>query len=121
MAESIINTIKKLLGIMVTDTAFDADIMVFINTALMTLNQLGVGTEGVYSVDSVDDKWSDFLIDPNAYPAVKSFIYLSVRLAFDPPTNSFVIASFERQLAELTFRLNVQVPIPADLDDELEI
>lgn len=117
MAESIINTIKKMLGITVADTAFDADIMVFINSAMMTLNQLGVGPEGVYSVDSVDDSWSDFLIDPSAYPAVKTFIYLTVRLAFDPPTNSYVTTSFERQIAEITWRLNVQVPPEIIIDE----
>ena len=120
MADSILNTIKKMLGLSITDTAFDEDIMVHINSALMTLNQLGVGTAAVYSVDEVSDKWTDFLIDPDAYPAVKSFIYLTVRLVFDPPTNSFITTSFERQITELSWRLAAQVPIPPNPDEDEE-
>jgi len=114
MLDSILNTIKQMLGISLTDTAFDQDIMVNINTALMTLHQLGIGTAGVYSVDGMEDKWTDFLIDPDAYPAVKTYIYLCVRLSFDSPSASFLLDSLKRQKEELEWRLAVQVPIPPE-------
>jgi hypothetical protein len=114
MTESILNTIKKMLGISPDDTSFDVDIMVHINTAFMFLNQLGIGTEGVYAIENHQEVWADFLIDPDAYPATKAFVYICVRLAFDPPSTSFGITAFENQKQELGWRLAAQVPIPPE-------
>ena len=44
MEYSILNTIKKMLGLDANYTTFDTDIIVHINSALMTLTQLGVGS-----------------------------------------------------------------------------
>lgn len=119
MIESILNTIKSMLGIPITTTSFDQEIMTHINSAFMVLHQLGVGTEGVYSISDSSEEWTSFLTDPEAYPAVKSYIYLSVKLAFDPPSSSFVLESINKQREELAWRLNVQVPIPPEpIEDE---
>lgn len=112
MTESIFNTIKKMLGLSVDYTAFDADILVHINSVFMVLHQLGVGPEDVYSIDGPSQKWEDFSEEINTYSAIKSYMFLSVKLLFDPNQTSFVNDSLSRQKQELEWRLNVQVPIP---------
>lgn len=112
MTDSILNTIKKLLGIPDTDTAFDTDIIVNINSAFMVLNQLGVGPADVYFIEGDSESWEDFLTDLNVYQAVKTYIFLKVRLVFDPPGTSFLLSAIQSQIQELEFRLLVQVPIP---------
>lgn len=112
MEESILNTIKNMLGIPSTDTAFDTDVLVHINSAFMVLNQLGVGPATVYSIQDDTATWTGFLTDPVMYSAVKTYIYAKVRLVFDPPGTSYHLDSLKNQIAELEWRLAVQVPIP---------
>lgn len=114
MIDSILNTIKKMLGIPVEDTAFDTDIIVNINSAFMVLNQLGVGPETVYHIEDSSAKWVDFLTDTVMYQAVKTYIYLKVKLVFDAPGTSFHLDAVKQQIAELEWRLCVQVPIPLE-------
>lgn len=114
MTESILNTIKPMLGIPTTDTAFDTDLIVNINSVFMVLNQLGVGTETVFSIEDDTAIWTDFLADSILYPAVKSYLYLKVKLLFDPPGTSFLLDAMEKQIMEYEWRLNVQVPIPPE-------
>jgi hypothetical protein len=114
MIESILNTIKQLLGIPVADTAFDTDIIVNINSAFMNLQQLGVGPDTVYSIENSTPIWSDFLTDVTMYQAAKTYIYLKVKLVFDPPGTSFHLDAIKSQIAELEWRLAVQVPVPPD-------
>lgn len=114
MVESILNSIKKMLGIPATDTAFDEDILVNINSAFMTLNQIGVGPAAVYSIEDSTPTWIDFLTDSVMYSAVKTYIYLKVKVVFDPPGTSFLLDAMRNQIQELEWRLNVQVPIPTD-------
>lgn len=121
MIESILNTIKAMLGIPITTTSFDQELIVHINSAFMVLNQLGLGTQGVYSITGVSEEWSAFLIDPDAYSSVKTYIYLSVKLAFDPPQSSFVLESLNRQREELGWRLNAQVPIPPEPSEDEDL
>lgn len=115
MTESILDTIKKMLGLLPDYTAFDTDIVVNINSVFMTLNQLGVGPEEVFSIEDNSVAWSAFLTDISKYSAVKTYIFLKVKLAFDPPTNSFYLAAIEKQISELEWRLSVQVPIPPEV------
>lgn len=115
MVESILDTIKQMLGIPSTDTAFDNDILVNINSAFMTLNQLGVGPATVYSIEDNTPTWIDFLTDSVMYSAVKTYIYLKVKVVFDPPGTSFLLDAMQRQINELEWRLNVQVPIPPEI------
>lgn len=106
--ESILNTIKKLLGIPVSDIAFDADILVFINNEVAKLYQLGVGPlVGLLVVDK-DTEWSALTTDLTILSMSKQFIFLNVKLAFDAPTNSFTIGAYEKMIAELTWRIEVQ-------------
>ena len=112
MVDSILNTIKKLLNIPPNDTAFDVEILVHINSVFMMLNQLGIGPETVYQINGSTEKWSDFLgEDETKYNAVKSLMYLKVRLMFDPPGTPFLISSMEAQISEMVFRLTTQAYI----------
>lgn len=109
--ESILTSIKKLLGIDEEYTHFDADIIMHINSVLMILTQLGVGPAGGFVIEDDTSTWVDFIPEANAAQlhAVKSYIYMKVKLMFDPPLSSAVIESMNRQIAELEWRLNVAV------------
>lgn len=115
MEESILNTIKKMLGIPTTDTAFDTDIITNINSVFMILHQLGVGPESTpFEIQDDTNTWGDFVTDPIYYSAVKTYIYLKVKLMFDPAGTSFVLDAMHRQIQELEWRLCTQVPIPPE-------
>ena len=106
MEQSILNTIKKMIGPTIDYTYFDTDIIIHINSVLSILNQLGVGTPG-FTVSDNTALWSDFVEDSTYLEAVKSYVYLRVKLLFDPPLNSSVIASMEKTISELEWRMNV--------------
>jgi hypothetical protein len=106
--DSILNSVKKLLGIDQEEVHFDQEIILHINSALMGLNQIGVGEQCVI-ITSEYDKWDSIIGTKVNLEAIKLYIYLKVRLIFDPPTNAFVLDSIERQISQLEWRLNVQV------------
>lgn len=111
MTNSILSTIKELLGYPAEYTEFDLQITMHINSVLADLTQLGVGPVGGFSITGSTETWSDFISD-NELNAVKSYILLRVALLFDPPTNSTVLASYERQVKEWEWRLNVAAETP---------
>lgn len=104
--DSILNSIKKLLGITEEYTHFDPDIVLQINSAFSTLNQLGVGPEEGFSIEDASSVWSDFIND-NRLNFAKTFVQIKVKLAFDPPASGTLMDSYNRQLDELTWRLSV--------------
>lgn len=106
--ESILTSIKKLLGITEDYTPFDMDIIFHINSVLFTLYQIGIGVRG-FSIQDNTATWKDFLGDSDDLEAVKTYIYLKVKLAFDPPSHSAHLAALEKQAQEYEWRLNVQV------------
>nr|DAM93539.1 MAG TPA: hypothetical protein [Caudoviricetes sp.] len=109
METSILTSIKKLLGVAEDYIEFDEDIITHINTVFLNLTQLGVGpAEGFYIEDDTTD-WDEFISDSAQLQAVKSYMYLKVKLLFDPPLSSSVIDSINRMIAELEWRLNVAV------------
>ena len=114
---SILTSIKKLLGITESCTDFDTDIIMHINTVLMTLNQLGVGTEG-FQIEDKNAVWSEF-VDPNKLAATKSYVHLRVKLLFDPPLNSAIIEAIKESIKELEWRLNVRVELESEDDEEV--
>lgn len=105
MNESILNGIKKLLGLDTTYTDFDQDIIIHINSVFMILRQLGVGPEEGYKITGMNNVWSEFTDDDIFIESVKSYIYLKVRMLFDPPTNSALITAVQSQISELEWRL----------------
>lgn len=112
---SILTSIKKLLGITESCTDFDTDIIIHINTVLMTLNQLGVGTEG-FQIEDKNAVWSEF-IESDKLAAIKSYVHLRVKLLFDPPLNSAIIEAIKESIRELEWRLNVRVELESENDE----
>lgn len=108
MDNSILLDIKKLLGLTGEYDVFDTDIIININSIFMVLNQLGVGPRRPYMISGDSERWSDFTDDISFVSAVKTYIYLRVKLIFDPPSSSFVIESINKQIAELEWRLKSQ-------------
>lgn len=108
MTESILNSVKKVLGIDAEYDAFDQDVILHINSALATLNQLGVGPEEGFMIEDDEAEWGDFIGDDPRLNPVKSYLYLRVRIVFDPPATSFVLASLQEQVKEHEWRLNVE-------------
>ena len=109
MEESILTSIKKLLNISVDDKSFDQDVLIHINSVFMILNQLGVGTDYTFSIKDGTSKWIDFLGDSKDLESVKTYIYLKVKMAFDPPANSSIIEAYNQLIREYEWRLNSQV------------
>lgn len=107
MNDSILNNTKQLLGIENDYDAFDVDVIIHINSALMQLAQSGVGKEGYYIEDSTSI-WSDFLGDYDDVRAIATYVYLYVRSIFDPPSNSFVMEAIQSQMNEILWRLTIQ-------------
>lgn len=105
--ESILTSVKKFLGPSAEYDYFDPDIIVAINTALSNLTQIGVGPTEGFSIEDDTTTWVDFLGDAKNLHSVKTYINLSVRMDFDPPKESAVIAAFEKRIKELEWRLNV--------------
>jgi hypothetical protein len=106
METSILKSVKKVVGISATDTSFDEDILMHTNTALATLNQLGVGPEGGISVYDDSATWASVFGTDQRYSAVKSYVYAKVKLLFDPPTTSFLLEALQENVREMEWRLN---------------
>lgn len=107
--ESILTSIKKLLGIAEEYDHFDADLIMHINSVFLVLNQIGVGPEEGYFITDATAKWSDFIGDVVQLQAVKSYVYLKVKLLFDPPLSSSVEKSMNQLISELEWRLRLAV------------
>jgi hypothetical protein len=107
MEMSILNSTKKILGIAEDYTVFDLDIITHINSAFSTLTQLGVGPAEGFMIEDATAVWSDFIGNDVQYNSVKSYVFLKVRQLFDPPTTSYLIAAYDKQIEELEWRLNV--------------
>ena len=105
---SILVSIKKLLNVEETDDSFDTDIGMLINNEFMTLHQLGIGPDEGFSITDADTKWADFSSDKTLIETVKTYVYMKVRMIFDPPASSVVADAFNSQIRELEWRLNIQ-------------
>ena len=105
--ESILTSIKKLLGMTEDYTAYDDQIIIHVNSVFMILTQLGVGPEDGFAIKDKEAACNDFVSDETKLELVKSYVYLKVKLLFDPPSNSSVIESINRQINEFEWRLNV--------------
>lgn len=107
--DSILLSIKKLLGIEQEYGHFDPDIIMHINAAFSVLTQLGVGPVNGFFIEGPDARWFDFLGSDPRLDFVKTYIYLKVKVGFDPPSSSAVMESINRQISELEWRMNVAV------------
>ena len=105
---SILNSVKKLLGIPADYKQFDTDIIIHINSVFMTLTQLGVGPQIGFSISDENTVWTDFVSDECNLKAVKTYVTLKVKLIFDPPQSTAVLECYKEMLKETEWRLNVE-------------
>ena len=113
--DSILTSVKKIIGISEEDESFDTDLIIHINSVLMILNQLGVGPEDGFSITDKSAVWTDVIGDNKLIEATKTFVGLKVRLIFDPPTSSAVLDSINKTISELEWRINVMVENKANV------
>lgn len=105
--DSILTSIKKLLGISEEQDDFDVDIIIHINSVFANLNQLGVGPPEGFSIEDSSSVWTDFISDEHWFFAfIKTYVYMKVKLVFDPPLNSAVLTSYKESIKEYEWRLN---------------
>lgn len=107
--ESILTSVKEALGIAAEHTYFDNVLIMHINSVFMDLTQIGVGPAEGFAIEDATELWSDFIpsTDTVRFEGVKTYMAHKVRMLFDPPNNSAVIAAMERQIDRLEWRLNV--------------
>lgn len=110
--ESILTSVKKLLGIDEGYTHFDPDLIMHINSVFSILTQMGVGPPGGFSITGAGEEWSSFIVDKNCLPLVKSYVAQKVRLLFDLPISTAAIESINQQIKEYEFRLFVAADTP---------
>ena len=118
--DSILISIKKLLNIDPLDPAFDQDIIMLINAEFMTLHQLGIGPDEGFSITEPDTVWTEFLQDPQLLSAVRTYIYMKVRMVFDPPASSVVADAINNRIVELEWRLNHQAEYERMIEEHIE-
>ena len=107
LLNSVLNTTKKLLGLDADDDSFDSDICIGINSAILTLSQLGLeGNEGFIVTDDTQE-WSDYLNDNKLLPMVQQYIHLKTKMSFDPPQNSIVCENLKQIITELEWRIRM--------------
>lgn len=108
MENSILNSVKKMIGIMPEYTDYDDTIIAHINTIFMNLNMMGIGPENYFSISDDTATWDEFITgNSQNLEAIRTYVGIKVRLMFDPPSNSFVIDSLNKQLAEIEYRIYV--------------
>ena len=112
--DSILTSIKKLLGIAEDYEHFDFDIIAHINSVFVILNQLGVGPSGGFSITDKYAVWDDYISDDPIISTVKTYMGLKVKMLFDPPDRSTVMDATTRAISELEWRLLIQAEKPIE-------
>lgn len=106
MNPSILGSTKKTLNLSESYVAFDEDIIMYINSTFSVLNQLGIGPTDGFSITDNTAVWDDYQVPANQLGMVKSYVYLKVRMLFDPPGTSYLIEAMNKQIGEFEYRLN---------------
>jgi hypothetical protein len=106
MENSILNSTKKILGIEADYTVFDLDIITHINSSLSIISQIGIGPADGFSIEDDLPEWTDLNIPANQMGLLRTYIFLKVRMLFDPPTTSFLIEAMNKQIQEHEYRLS---------------
>lgn len=113
--DSILTSVKKLLGLPADYEAFDPDIIMYINTVLMILSQMGVGPKESFSISDKSATWNQFIADPVKVEAVKAYVAVKVRLlGFDVPQSSVTKEAMQNTASEMEWRLNVEHDHPEE-------
>lgn len=121
IANSILHDVKQMVGQEWDDTTYDLDIKTHINSTFFDLQQIGVGPASGFAIEDENTLWDVYLLGNKNLNAVKSYIYIRVRLLFDPPTNSFLVDSLQKQVDKLEWRLMVEMdpPVPPSVLGEI--
>ena len=109
MNDSILNDVKKILGIDEADDSFDTDLIIYINTMLLPLRQLGVNTSSDFVLHDASETWEDLIYNQNGLSAIKTWLALKVRKVFDPPQSGTTMEALNSSINELEWRINVEV------------
>ncbi len=109
MENSILKTIRKMIGPSVSYDIFDIDLIVHINSAFFVLYQLGVGPSECFRINGDTETWDDFIQGASDLDAIISYVYMKVRYVFDPPTTGYLVNAYKESIKELEWRLNVLV------------
>lgn len=113
ITDSILNSVKKLMGSGVEHAFFDADLIMHINSALMILCQIGIGKNNTpFRIYDETSTWQDFMDNADWFLGAVEYVYLRCKLVFDPPTSSFVLSAMKETMNELEWRLNVMAETP---------
>ncbi len=112
--DSVLTSIKKLLGITEEYKQFDQDLIIHINSVLMGLTQIGVGPSEGMLIQDDSTTWNDLLLNISNLEAVKTYVYLKVKMVFDPPTSSSVMDAMNRSISEYEWRLNINADLPKE-------
>lgn len=104
---SILQSVKKALGVSADYDAFDPDIIMHINSVFSVLQQLGVGPADGFFIEDGEAEWEAYLTEQAKFNLVRSYMVLKVRMLFDPPTTSYLVTAYEKSISEFEFRLNV--------------
>jgi hypothetical protein len=118
---SILTSTKKILGVEASDVDFDVEILTHINSVFSTLNQLGIGPEQGFMIEDATPTWDAFLGTDPRLNSVKTYMYLRVRMLFDPPQTSYLIDALNKQREELEWRLNVYCESTAWTDPSVTV
>ena len=120
--DSILHDVKQIIGQEWDDPTFDLDIMTHINSVFLDLQQIGVGPKEGFAISSADDKWDALLGGDKNLNAVKTYVYIKVRLIFDPPATGPLTTALEKQADRIEWRLMVQVdpPLNPSLQGEIQ-
>lgn len=105
MEESILTSVKKVLGVDESDESFDIDIIMHINAAFSVLQQLGIGPNEGFAIEDARDDWSDFMGTDKRLNIVPSYVYMKVRSLFDPPATGYLVEALKNQITEAEYRL----------------
>lgn len=108
MTQSILDSTKKMLGLETDYTVFDLDVITHINTVFSVLTQLGIGPERGFSIEDSSTTWDEYLGGNKLLSTIKSYVYLRVRILFDPPSAGYVLTAIENQIKELEWRINME-------------
>lgn len=117
ITDSILDSVKKRIGPSAEYDYYDPDIIMDINSTFMILNQMGIGPEKPFSISDRMDTWDDFMPEGEIPELVKTYIYMKVKLMFDPPLSSSVATAMNEQIKEMEWRLNVAVD-PGKTEEE---
>lgn len=104
MEKSILNSVKKSLGIEIETIDFDSELVIFINSVISSLVQLGIGPQEGYTISGASETWADFIGEDKRLESIKTYIYLKVRIIFDPPASSAILDAYKQQIQEFEWR-----------------